>query len=57
MVAVEGIVRSRPSESVNKKMKTGLIEVNLFSFIPSYQSYLATMVGVISDVLGAGAFF
>ncbi|KAF5444269.1 hypothetical protein F2P56_036757 [Juglans regia] len=27
VVAVEGIVRSRPSESVNKKMKTGLIEV------------------------------
>ncbi|KAG6652666.1 aspartate--tRNA ligase, chloroplastic/mitochondrial-like [Carya illinoinensis] len=27
VVAVEGIVRSRPSESVNKKMKTGSIEV------------------------------
>ncbi|KAE8008176.1 hypothetical protein FH972_004713 [Carpinus fangiana] len=27
VVAVEGIVRSRPSESVNKKMKTGFIEV------------------------------
>ncbi|KAG2704029.1 hypothetical protein I3760_06G164400 [Carya illinoinensis] len=27
VVSVEGIVRSRPSESVNKKMKTGLIEV------------------------------
>ncbi|XP_050210387.1 aspartate--tRNA ligase, chloroplastic/mitochondrial isoform X1 [Mercurialis annua] len=27
VVAVEGVVRSRPGESVNKKMKTGLIEV------------------------------
>ncbi|XP_021896033.1 aspartate--tRNA ligase, chloroplastic/mitochondrial [Carica papaya] len=27
VIAVEGIVRSRPKESVNKKMKTGLIEV------------------------------
>lgn len=27
MVAVEGTVRARPSESVNKKMKTGDIEV------------------------------
>uniref|UniRef100_A0A2P2LKK2 Aminoacyl-transfer RNA synthetases class-II family profile domain-containing protein n=1 Tax=Rhizophora mucronata TaxID=61149 RepID=A0A2P2LKK2_RHIMU len=27
VVAVEGVVRSRPSESVNRKMKTGLIEV------------------------------
>eukprot|EP00268_Persea_americana_P017253 TRINITY_DN1829_c0_g1_i1.p1 TRINITY_DN1829_c0_g1~~TRINITY_DN1829_c0_g1_i1.p1 ORF type:complete len:606 (+),score=107.82 TRINITY_DN1829_c0_g1_i1:103-1920(+) len=27
VVAVEGLVRSRPSESVNKKMKTGTIEV------------------------------
>ncbi|KAM7482393.1 hypothetical protein LguiB_006976 [Lonicera macranthoides] len=27
VVAVEGVVRSRPSESVNKKMKTGKIEV------------------------------
>ncbi|KAL5787980.1 hypothetical protein ACOSP7_004929 [Xanthoceras sorbifolium] len=27
VVAVEGVVRSRPSDSVNKKMKTGFIEV------------------------------
>ncbi|CAN1184743.1 Aspartate--tRNA ligase, chloroplastic/mitochondrial, partial [Linum perenne] len=27
VVAVEGVVRPRPSESVNKKMKTGLIEL------------------------------
>ncbi|GAV69931.1 tRNA-synt_2 domain-containing protein/tRNA_anti domain-containing protein/GAD domain-containing protein [Cephalotus follicularis] len=27
VIAVDGIVRSRPSESVNKKMKTGFIEV------------------------------
>ena len=27
VVAIEGIVRSRPNESVNKKMKTGFIEV------------------------------
>lgn len=31
VVAVEGIVRSRPSESVNKKMKTGLIEVTFIT--------------------------
>ncbi|XP_058190489.1 aspartate--tRNA ligase, chloroplastic/mitochondrial [Rhododendron vialii] len=27
VIAVEGVVRCRPSESVNKKMKTGMIEV------------------------------
>ncbi|KAF7808648.1 aspartate--tRNA ligase, chloroplastic/mitochondrial [Senna tora] len=27
VVAIEGIVRSRPNESINKKMKTGFIEV------------------------------
>lgn len=27
VISVEGIVRSRPSESINKKMRTGLIEV------------------------------
>ncbi|CAI9781830.1 unnamed protein product [Fraxinus pennsylvanica] len=27
VIAVEGLVRHRPSESINKKMKTGLIEV------------------------------
>lgn len=27
VVAIDGVVRSRPSESVNKKMKTGSIEV------------------------------
>lgn len=35
VVAVEGLVRSRPSESVNKRMKTGTIEVkfNDYAFI------------------------
>lgn len=28
VVAVEGVVRQRPVESINKKMKTGVIEVN-----------------------------
>ncbi|XP_059653083.1 aspartate--tRNA ligase, chloroplastic/mitochondrial [Cornus florida] len=28
VIAVEGVVRSRPSDSVNKKMKTGTIEVS-----------------------------
>lgn len=28
MVAVEGVVRSRPSEAVNENMKTGFIEVH-----------------------------
>jgi aspartyl-tRNA synthetase len=32
VVAVEGIVRSRPSESVNRKMKTGFIEVNFITY-------------------------
>lgn len=27
VIAVEGVVRSRPTESVNKKMTTGMIEV------------------------------
>lgn len=27
VVAIEGVVRPRPAESVNKKMKTGMIEV------------------------------
>lgn len=27
VVAIEGVVRPRPSESVNKNMKTGMIEV------------------------------
>ncbi|XP_057495258.1 aspartate--tRNA ligase, chloroplastic/mitochondrial-like [Actinidia eriantha] len=27
VISVEGVVRSRPSESVNKKMKTGMVEV------------------------------
>lgn len=31
VIAVEGVVRSRPSESINKKMKTGLIEVLFYS--------------------------
>ena len=31
VIAVEGVVRPRPSDSVNQKMKTGLIEVNILS--------------------------
>lgn len=27
VVAIEGVVRSRPNESVNRKMKTGDVEV------------------------------
>lgn len=30
VIAVEGVVRSRPSDSVNKKMKTGFIEVTFY---------------------------
>lgn len=30
VIAVEGVVRSRPSDSVNKKMKTGFIEVAFY---------------------------
>lgn len=34
VVAIEGIVRSRPDDSINVKMKTGLIEVFMnFDFI------------------------
>lgn len=29
VVSIEGIVRLRPSDSVNKNMKTGMIEVRL----------------------------
>lgn len=29
VVAVEGVVRSRPSDSVNAKMKTGSVEVGI----------------------------
>lgn len=32
VIAVEGVVRSRPSESLNKKMKTGMIEVSVLLF-------------------------
>ena len=31
VIAVEGLVRQRPSESINKKMKTGDIEVLLLT--------------------------
>lgn len=31
VVALEGVVRPRPAESVNKKMKTGLIEVSMLT--------------------------
>lgn len=30
VVAVEGVVRRRPIESINRKMKTGFVEVNAF---------------------------
>ena len=28
VISVEGVVRNRPAESMNKKMKTGMIEVS-----------------------------
>lgn len=31
VVAIDGVVRSRPSESINKKMKTGSIEVHIIN--------------------------
>lgn len=36
VIAVEGVVRLRPSEAVNKKMKTGMVEVCLMQFVASY---------------------
>lgn len=33
VVAVEGVVRLRPSESVNKKMKTGFVEVSMLGVV------------------------
>ena len=34
VIAVEGVVRPRPSESVNTKMNTGMIEVTaIFSYL------------------------
>ncbi|XP_027363989.1 aspartate--tRNA ligase, chloroplastic/mitochondrial-like [Abrus precatorius] len=46
VVAIEGVVRSRPNESINKKMKTGLIEVtaNRVQVLNSVNSKLPFLV-------------
>lgn len=33
VVSVEGTVRTRPDESINKKMKTGVLEVYIYIYI------------------------
>jgi aspartyl-tRNA synthetase len=37
VVAIEGVVRPRPDESINKKMKTGFIEVNISLIKANYR--------------------
>ncbi|XP_061344949.1 aspartate--tRNA ligase, chloroplastic/mitochondrial [Gastrolobium bilobum] len=51
VVAIEGIVRSRPNESVNKKMKTGFIEVaaNRVQVLNSVNSKLPFLVTTADD--------
>ncbi|KAK7320052.1 hypothetical protein RJT34_04782 [Clitoria ternatea] len=51
VVAIEGIVRSRPNESINKKMKTGLIEVtaNRVQVLNSVNSKLPFLVTTADD--------
>ncbi|KAJ1436283.1 OB-fold nucleic acid binding domain, AA-tRNA synthetase-type [Sesbania bispinosa] len=51
VVAIEGIVRSRPSESINKKMKTGFIEVaaNKVQVLNSVNSKLPFLVTTADD--------
>jgi len=44
VVAIEGVVRSRPNESINKKMQTGFIEVYIigtgeFHFAIEYTTF------------------
>ncbi|XP_042507754.1 aspartate--tRNA ligase, chloroplastic/mitochondrial-like isoform X2 [Macadamia integrifolia] len=50
VIAVEGIIRSRPSESVNMKMKTGMIEVTaehvqVLNSVRSKLPFLVTTAG------------
>ncbi|KAK7320056.1 hypothetical protein RJT34_04786 [Clitoria ternatea] len=51
VVAIEGIVRSRSNESINKKMKTGLIEVsaNQVQLLNSVNSKLPFLVTTADD--------
>ncbi|XP_020220208.1 aspartate--tRNA ligase, chloroplastic/mitochondrial [Cajanus cajan] len=51
VVAIEGVVRSRPNESINKKMKTGLIEVaaNRVQVLNSVNSKLPFLVTTADD--------
>ncbi|KAJ1437901.1 OB-fold nucleic acid binding domain, AA-tRNA synthetase-type [Sesbania bispinosa] len=51
VVAIEGIVKSRPSESINKKMKTGFIEVaaNKVQVLNSVNSKLPFLVTTADD--------
>ncbi|CAI8619870.1 unnamed protein product [Vicia faba] len=51
VVAIEGVVRSRPNESINKKMKTGLIEVaaNEVQVLNSVNSKLPFLVTTADD--------
>ncbi|KAK7358264.1 hypothetical protein VNO77_00190 [Canavalia gladiata] len=51
VVAIEGVVRSRPNESVNKKMKTGLIEVaaNTVQVLNSVNTKLPFLVTTADD--------
>ncbi|KAF5951864.1 hypothetical protein HYC85_009808 [Camellia sinensis] len=54
VITVEGVVRSRPSESVNKKMKTGMIEVaaehvQLLNAVRSKLPFLVTTADDVKD--------
>ncbi|KAL7191622.1 hypothetical protein ACSBR2_023660 [Camellia fascicularis] len=54
VITVEGIVRPRPSESVNKKMKTGMIEVaaehvQLLNAVRSKLPFLVTTADDVKD--------
>ncbi|KAK2439497.1 aspartate--tRNA ligase, chloroplastic/mitochondrial [Trifolium repens] len=51
VVAIEGVVRSRPNESINKKMKTGFIEVaaNEVQVLNSVNSKLPFLVTTSDD--------
>ncbi|CAL0313838.1 unnamed protein product [Lupinus luteus] len=51
VVAIEGTVRSRPNESINKKMKTGLIEVaaNSVQVLNAVNSKLPFLVTTADD--------
>ncbi|TKY60949.1 Aspartate--tRNA ligase [Spatholobus suberectus] len=51
VVAIDGVVRSRPNESINKKMKTGFIEVaaNRVQVLNSVNSKLPFLVTTADD--------